>query len=62
MQKKLNKTETRFTQGSMDKIFWKRRERKGIVEHAHVFSKHNPPKTVMNMMRKTKHSHQTLTA
>lgn len=45
MQKKLNKAETRFTQGSMDKIFWKRRERKGIVEHAPVFSKHNQPKT-----------------
>lgn len=45
MQKKLNKAETRFTQGSMDKIFWKRRERKGIVEHAPVFSKDNQPKT-----------------
>jgi len=50
MQKKLNKAETRFAQGSMDKIFWKRRERKGIIEYTPAFSKHNPPETVMNML------------
>jgi hypothetical protein len=54
MQKKLNKTETRLTQGSMDKILRKRRERKSIAKYTPVFSKQNPPKTVMNMPRKAK--------
>jgi len=49
MQKKLNKAETRLTQGSMDKILRKRRERKGIAEYTPVFSKQKPQKTVMSM-------------
>jgi len=54
MQKKLNKAETRFTQGSMDKIFWKRRERKGIAKYAPVFSKHNQPKNSYEYAAKNK--------
>jgi len=56
MQEKLNKAETRFTQGSMDKIFRKRGKRKSLAKYTLVFSKHNSPKTVMSMLRKAKPS------
>jgi len=54
MQKKLNKAETRFTQGSMDKILRKRSKRKSLTKQTSVFSKHNPPKNSHEYAEKNK--------
>ena len=60
MQKKLNKTETRFTQNPMDKILRKRSKRKSLTKHTPVFSKHNPPKTSHEYAEKKQNLQQTI--